>query len=177
MVQRSAKTDADQVVPALRKDNTASEPRSASLEQVLRGHGGVVTAAAFHPTNRIGHVRDGADDDHAAERGDDGVDDDNARRHGGATTRRPCRQMASADAEGTVTLYNVHGRRGGGRREDDETVRAYRLLGHRGGVHRLAYSPSGTLLASCAADATVRLWEPSRSYSKGKSTGSLRHRR
>jgi WD40 repeat protein len=33
--------------------------------------------------------------------------------------------------------------------------------GHTGHVHGLAFSPSASLLATCAADGTVRLWDRS----------------
>jgi WD40 repeat protein/transcriptional regulator with XRE-family HTH domain len=62
------------------------------------------------------------------------------------------RLLASADAEGTVQLWDpVTGR----------PVRAPLLAGDGSqGVTGLAFSPSGQLLASAGADGTVRLWDP-----------------
>ena len=40
------------------------------------------------------------------------------------------------------------------------------LAGHAAGIHRLAFSPDGTMLATASSDRTVKLWDPA--------TGSLR---
>src|SRR5215472_1859294 len=63
------------------------------------------------------------------------------------------RLLASADADGTVRLW------------DPVTGRAIRAIhadtaGARTGVAGVAFSPDGRLLASADADGTVRLWDP-----------------
>jgi WD40 repeat protein len=55
--------------------------------------------------------------------------------------------LASAGHDGFARLWHVPGSRPGPL-----------LAGHRGHVLDLAYHPAGTLLATAAADSTVRLW-------------------
>ena len=59
--------------------------------------------------------------------------------------------LASADADGTVTLWNTATRREVGAPLPAGT-------GTGGGVNGVAFSPDGTLLASADADGTVTLW-------------------
>merc|ERR1719401_3116907 len=106
MNQLNTEAKANHVIQELSEVSTASEPPSASLEQAFRGHAGVVSAAAFHPTNQIGNFRDAAESIKAPEQ-----DDDSEARGKCVSTRHPCQQIASADSEGTVMIYNVHGGR------------------------------------------------------------------
>jgi WD40 repeat protein len=60
--------------------------------------------------------------------------------------------LASADADGTVRLWNaVNGQPVGSPLPVDPS--------NPGGVYGVAFSPDGSLLASADADGTVRLWE------------------
>ena len=61
--------------------------------------------------------------------------------------------LASADADGTVRLWNPATRPAIGSPLRAET-------GPGPGVNAVAFSPDGTLLASADADGTVRLWNP-----------------
>jgi len=58
-------------------------------------------------------------------------------------------QLATSSLDGTLNLWNYS--------NDKKDVRAYRFVGHTGPVHNICYSPSGSLLASCSSDKTVRL--------------------
>ena len=60
--------------------------------------------------------------------------------------------LASADADGTVRLWNPATR---------QPVGAPIQTGARGGVDAVAFSPDGKLLASADTDGTVRLWQVS----------------
>mmetsp|Transcript_39769 Transcript_39769/g.83618 ORF Transcript_39769/g.83618 Transcript_39769/m.83618 type:complete len:653 (+) Transcript_39769:118-2076(+) len=146
---------------------------SASLSQVLRGHSGVVSSVAFHPTNQIGSFRENN------ESKDDEREDHSAENKKSNSTRQPCQQMASSSYDGTVMIFNIHEQFGRSKqnislrdrdgRWEDRKVRAYRYIGHRGPIHKIVYAPSGKLLASCSSDNTVRLWTTSHDYSKGNS--------
>ena len=61
--------------------------------------------------------------------------------------------LASADADGTVRLWNPATGQPVGAPLPADT-------GPAGGVHGVAFSPDGKLLASADADGTVRLWNP-----------------
>ena len=61
------------------------------------------------------------------------------------------KRLASADADGTVTLWNT-----ATRQEVGAPLPA--ATGTGGGVNGVAFSPDGTLLASADADGTVKLW-------------------
>ena len=61
--------------------------------------------------------------------------------------------LASADADGTVRLWNLATGQAVGAPLPADT-------GTRGGVNGVAFSPDGKLLASADADGTVRLWNP-----------------
>jgi WD40 repeat protein len=72
------------------------------------------------------------------------------------------RLLASADADGTVRLWNPVTRR---------PVGAPLHASARHGVNGVAFSPSGTLLASADGDGTVRLWNPA----TGRPVGKILH--
>jgi WD40 repeat protein len=83
--------------------------------------------------------------------------------HHGAPTSLSFRadgQLASADSEGTVKVWDV------GR---SSAVRT--LLGHANAVNAVAFSPDGKLLASCSPDQTVRIWD----LATGKDRLTVRH--
>jgi WD40 repeat protein len=40
----------------------------------------------------------------------------------------------------------------------DDSIRSFPA--HKGEIHGLAFHPNGTLLASCSADETIKLWDP-----------------
>ena len=61
--------------------------------------------------------------------------------------------LASADADGTVRLWNPATRQAVGAPLPADP-------GTKGGVAGVAFSPDGKLLASADADGTVRLWNP-----------------
>lgn len=61
-------------------------------------------------------------------------------------------QVSSSCHDGCLTVWNLV--------KHSQEVRAYRFAGHTGPVHHLSYSSSGSLLASCSSDRTVRLWVP-----------------
>ena len=175
-------------------DSTA-DVSSSSLDQVLRGNPGIVSSIAFHPTNEIGNILpDGVRKDESSKSSTKDKsctehDDDDTRKRNSSLSRRrhPCEQVASSSSDGTVMIFNIHENHSSrvdstsshGQNDaspssthkdhHEKVVRAYRYIGHRGPVHRIAYSPSGKVLASCSSDHTVRLWNPSRNYSKGDS--------
>ena len=60
--------------------------------------------------------------------------------------------LASADADGTVRLWNP---------ATGQPVGAPLPAGAPDGVDAVAFSPDGKLLASAGADGTVRLWQAS----------------
>lgn len=148
----------------------AADKAGASLDQVLRGHTGIVVDIKFHPTNQIGnwqHTKESAAKETTA--GNNGGKTER-RRHN--ANRHPCQQIASSSSDGTVMIFNIHSKtnaKDNTSPRKDDGIRAYRFLGHRGPIHRIAYSPSGKVLASCSSDNTVRLWSPSRNFSKGDS--------
>jgi WD40 repeat protein len=59
------------------------------------------------------------------------------------------RTLASSGEDGSVRLWDVHGRRSLGAP----------LLGHKGAVGSIAFSADGRTLATGGDDGTVRLWE------------------
>ena len=63
-------------------------------------------------------------------------------------------QIATSSLDGTLNIWNYSNDR------KDDHVRVYRFSGHEGPVHNLSYSASGSLVASCSSDCTVRLWYP-----------------
>ena len=69
--------------------------------------------------------------------------------------------LASADADGTVRLWNPATGQPTGK-----PLRADAGIG--GGVKGTAFSPDGNLLASADADGTVRLWNPATGQPTGK---------
>ena len=69
--------------------------------------------------------------------------------------------LASADADGTVRLWNPATR---------QAPRAP-LPPVTGGVNGVAFSPDGTLLASADDDGTVRLWNPATRQAAGAPPG------
>jgi WD40 repeat protein len=54
---------------------------------------------------------------------------------------------------------------------DLETRKETTWAGHTGDVHGLAFSPAGPLLATCAEDGTVRLWDLEGSGSRMRTIG------
>ena len=70
------------------------------------------------------------------------------------------RLLASADADGTVRLWNPVTGHAVGKPLPADT-------GPNGGVNDVAFSPDGRLLASADADGTVRLWNPATGQSVG----------
>ena len=62
--------------------------------------------------------------------------------------------LASADADGTVRLWNPATRQPIG-------IPLPAVTGNNGDVQRVAFSPDGKLLASADADGTMRLWDVS----------------
>lgn len=96
-------------------------------------------------------------------------DEDEEVHRGGAQPRgkgavyRPCQMpiqsafiLASGSADGKILLYDVGGPSGTG-----ERVQV--LRGHKDRVHAVEFHPTEPMLASCSADATVRLWSPGKS--------------
>jgi eukaryotic-like serine/threonine-protein kinase len=67
---------------------------------------------------------------------------------------------ASSTGDGTVRLWDVATSR--------ETAV---LRGHRGGVHRVAFSPDGRSMASAGSDGTTRLWDVSTSREVARLSG------
>lgn len=61
-------------------------------------------------------------------------------------------QIATSSLDGTLNIWNYS--------NDRKDVRVYRFQGHEGPCHNVRYSPSGSLVASCSSDKTVRIWLP-----------------
>lgn len=62
------------------------------------------------------------------------------------------RQVATSSLDGTLNIWNYS--------NDRKDVRVFRFHGHEGPCHSVRYSPSGSLIASCSSDKTVRVWLP-----------------
>lgn len=122
---------------------------------------------------RVGHGEssdEGSHDDSDESFGSSSDEDEDAEVHrGGAQPRgkgavyRPCQMpiqsafiLASGSADGKIALFDVGGPAGSGER-------VQLLRGHKDRVHSVEFHPTEPMLASCSADATVRLWSPGKS--------------
>ena len=117
---------------------TSSPPSSAILEQTLRGHQGIVTSIAFNPANLNGRLNsDVSPGKNDSDECSIGVGNDIASLHNEErcqhhSTRQPHQQIASSAYDGTIMVWNMHGRLNygvdgkPGHRMNDERVRAYR---------------------------------------------------
>lgn len=84
--------------------------------------------------------------------------------HTGAVTALACspdgRTLASADDAGTILLWNLES----GRRKK-------RMRGHaKGGIWSLSWSVESSILVSCGADASVRVWDAALETNEGSSS-------
>lgn len=100
---------------------------------------------------------------------DEDEDEEHVVHRGGAQPRgkgavyRPCQMpiqsafiLASGSADGIISLFDVGGPAGSGER-------VQLLRGHKDRVHSVEFHPAEPMLASCSADATVKLWSPGKS--------------
>ena len=72
-------------------------------------------------------------------------------------------QLASASSDKTVRLWSL---------EDYSEVPCSPLCGHSYNIHSCAFSPFGTILASCSTDGKCILWD----VKSGEKLGTLEHK-
>jgi WD40 repeat protein/energy-coupling factor transporter ATP-binding protein EcfA2 len=124
-----------------------------TLRQSIRNDKGEVVAVAFNPTRPHQLATAGQDHMIRIQDAQTGVVEDSISAHrdlilhlafNPAGTR-----LASASADGTVRLWNLHNRTAGN---------SLVLEGHTGWVWDVSFNHDGTLVASTGNDSTVRIW-------------------